>query len=245
MPAVGHPLAGRLHERPDLHGVEPRLDHPETHAARPEHRVGLAPGQRRLVEPPLLGVEPDGGLLVRQLLGRGQELVQRRVEQPHRHRQAVHRGQDGDEVLALDQAQLLERVGLLGGRLGQDHASHDGQPVLAQEHVLGAAQADALRAEVRALAASSPVSALAAHVEVALADVVGPRQHGVEGGGRLGRGQRDLAGDDDAGAAVEGDPVALDERDAARGHLVVAEAQDLRADDGGLAPARAPRRRRG
>ena len=88
MPAVGHPLAGRLHEGAHLHGVEPGLDHPEPHAAGPEHRVGLAPRQRGLVEAALLGVEPDGGLLVGQLLGGGQELVQRRVEQAHRDRAA-------------------------------------------------------------------------------------------------------------------------------------------------------------
>ncbi len=65
VPAVGHPLAGRLHEGAHLHGVEPGLDHPEPHAAGAEHRVGLLPGQRGLVEAALLGVEPDGGLLDR------------------------------------------------------------------------------------------------------------------------------------------------------------------------------------
>ena len=63
VPAVGHPLAGRLHEGPHLHGVEAGLDDPEAHAPGPEHRVGLLPRQRGLVEAALLGVEPDGGLL--------------------------------------------------------------------------------------------------------------------------------------------------------------------------------------
>ena len=41
VPAVDHALPGRLHERAHLHGVEPGLDHPEPHAARPEHGVRL------------------------------------------------------------------------------------------------------------------------------------------------------------------------------------------------------------
>ena len=55
--------------------------------------------------------------LIRQLVGRGQELVQRRVEEPHGHGQPVHGREDGDEVLPLDDAQLLERGSLLVGRV--------------------------------------------------------------------------------------------------------------------------------
>ena len=237
VPAVGHPLAGRLHQGAHLHGVEPGLDHPEPHAARPEHRVGLLPGERGLVEAPLLGVEADGGFLVGQLLGGGQELVQGRVEQAHRDRQPVHGGEDGDEVLALDEAQLLERLGLLGRRVGQDHAAHDGQAVLAEEHVLGAAQPDALGTELARVGGVVAGVGVGPDGEVALADVVGPRQDGVEGGRGLGRGQRHLPGHDDPGAAVERDPVALVERDAVRRHLVVAQAQHLGPHHGRLAPA--------
>ena len=39
----------------------------------------------------------------------GQELVQRRVEQPDRHRQAVHRFEDRFEVALLERQQGLER----------------------------------------------------------------------------------------------------------------------------------------
>ena len=171
--------------------------------------------------------------------------MQRRVEQAHGDRQPVHGGQDGDEVLALDEAQLLERLGLLGRRLGQDHAAHDGQAVLAEEHVLGAAQADALGAEPARVGGVVAGVGVGPHGQVALADGVGPRQDGVEGGGRLGRGERHLPGHDDAGAPVERDPVPLVERDAVGRHLAVADAQHLGADDGGLAPARGPPRRRG
>ena len=87
------------------------------------------------------------GLLDDQLLVIGQELVQRRVEQPHGDGQAVHRVEDADEVGFLLRAQLLERGVFVGFVVGEDHALHDRQPV-AEEHVLGAAQADALGAEL-------------------------------------------------------------------------------------------------
>ena len=144
--AVGHPLAGRLHQGAHLHGVEPGLDHAETHAAGAEHRVGLLPRQCGVVEPALLGAEADGGVLDRHLLGAGQELVQRGVEQADGDRQPVHGRQNGDEVLPLDPAQLLQCGGFVRRRVGQDHPAHDRQAVLAQEHVLGAAQPDALGA---------------------------------------------------------------------------------------------------
>ncbi len=58
--------------------------------------------------------------LDREVLQRRQELVQRRVDQPDRHRQPVHRREDAVEVLALQRQQRVQR-GLpivLGGRPG-------------------------------------------------------------------------------------------------------------------------------
>ena len=210
-----------------------------------QHRVGFLPRQRGLVEATLFTVQADGGLLDGQLLGRGQELVQRRVEQAHRHGQAVHGREDGLEVLLLDQAQLLEGVGLLLGRLSQDHAAHDGEAVLAQEHVLGAAQSDALGPELAGVGGVVTGVGVGPHGQVALADLVGPREHGVERGRRLGCGERHLTGDHDARAAIEGDPVTL-----GQGHATGAS----RCGRPGGAPRRrrqracpnpGPRRRRG
>ena len=106
-------------------------------------------------------------------------------------------------------AELLERLGLVGRRVGQDHAADDGQAVLAQEHVLGAAQADPLGAEVAGVGGVVAGVGVGPHGQLALADGVGPRQHGVEGGGRLGRRERHLAGHDNARSPVERDPVPL------------------------------------
>ena len=110
-------------------------------------QLGLGLGQ------PLLRLLDD------QLLVVGQELVQRRVEQADGDGQAVHRLEDADEVALLLRAQLLERGVFLVGGVGEDHALHDRQAV-AEEHVLGAAQADALGAELARRFASSGRSAL-------------------------------------------------------------------------------------
>ena len=56
---------------------------------------------------------PEVAFLISQLLGRGQELVQRRVEQAHGDRQPVHGLEDRHEVLLLGLPQLLEGGGLL------------------------------------------------------------------------------------------------------------------------------------
>ena len=136
-----------LHQRAHLHAVEAGLQNAEAHAARAQHRVRLPPELGRAQQLRLRVAEPFLRLLDEQLLDVGEELVQRGVEQPHRDRQAVHRLEDPDEVGLLLRAQLLECGVFVGGVVGEDHALHDREPV-AEEHVLGAAEADALRAEL-------------------------------------------------------------------------------------------------
>jgi hypothetical protein len=78
---------------------------------------------------------------------RRQELVQRRIEQPDRHGQPVHRTEDADEVGVLDRAQLVERACAVGGVAGEDQLAHGEDPRGLEEHVFGSAQADALGTE--------------------------------------------------------------------------------------------------
>ncbi len=76
----------------------------------------------------------------------GQELVQRRIQQPDRHRQPVHRLEDALEVLPLQRQQLGKfPLAFLVG-VGQDQSLHQRPPVT-EEHVLGPTQPDALRTE--------------------------------------------------------------------------------------------------
>ena len=93
------------------------------------------------------------------------ELVERRIEQPDRHRQALHHLEQCPEVLALDLAETIETVdelvfqrpavcasrveALAPGQLaGDEHLADQLFAVGAEEHVLGAAEPDALGAHV-------------------------------------------------------------------------------------------------
>ena len=62
-----------------------------------------------------------------------------------------HRLEDRLEVGLLERQEPVERVAASGLVRREDHLLHDGQPLLAEEHVLGAAEADALRAELARL----------------------------------------------------------------------------------------------
>ena len=89
---------GGAHDRPDLHLVDLGPFEPEAAAARPEHRVRLTQSHDPLAHCPVLHL---GGV--------GQELVQRRVEQPDRDGQARHCREDPLEVGLLHRQELRER----------------------------------------------------------------------------------------------------------------------------------------
>ena len=163
--------------------------------------------------------------------------MQWRIEQPHRDRQAVHRVEDLGEVVLLDLAQLVERGRLLLVRRGEDHAAHDGEAVGGEEHVLGAAQPDALGAEAAGVGRVLPGVGVGAHTELAAAHGVGPRQDGVELGGRFGRRERHRTEHHVAGRAVERDDVALVDGHVAGGEGTAGDLDRLRTDDGRGTPA--------
>ena len=79
------------HDRPHLHLVDLGMQDPEAHAARAEHRVRLlelVDAVERLLELLHVAVALDARVLELggELLGVGEELVQRRVEQADRDR---------------------------------------------------------------------------------------------------------------------------------------------------------------
>ncbi len=168
-------LGGGADHRPHLHLVDLRIEEGEADAARAEHRVGLLEvaddlGRLARIGEPIIrgGLEPAH--LGLEMLER-EKLVKRRVEQPHRHRQAAHLVQDRGEVGSLKLSEMLEclvelaaralelgrRRPAVAGRLddlgapparrGDEHAAHELAAVLAEEHVLGAAEPDSLGAE--------------------------------------------------------------------------------------------------
>ena len=205
-------LHGRVEQRPDLHVVQRRPQQPEAHAPDAQHRVLLAPHQGGVEAVLALGVQVPECVLDDQLLHRREELVQGRVQQAHRDRQAVHDLEQVEEVGLLHLVELGQRGVLLLARLGQDGLLHHGQPV-AQELVLGAAQADALGP---VLAGDPGVGAgvgVGPHLQAA--HVVGPLEQALECGRGLGSLHRDGAQDDLTGGPVDRDHVAGHDLDVA------------------------------
>ena len=90
-----------------------------------------------------------------------QEFVQRRIEEANRRREALERLEDADEILALIRQELGERGFAVFGVVGEDHLAHGVDAVAFEEHVLGAAEADARwRRTRRRCAVCSGLSAL-------------------------------------------------------------------------------------
>ena len=113
------------------------------------------------------------------LLGGGvrHELVQRRIEGADRHRTLAHHAEDADEVVALHRQELGERLLAVGDGVREDHLAHRRDAVAAEEHVLRAAEADALRAELDGVGALVGLVGVGAHEQPALG--IGPRHQGV------------------------------------------------------------------
>ena len=71
------------------------------------------------------------------------------------------------EVLALEGQQLGQVLLALLGGVGHDHVLHVREPLLLHEHVLGAAQADALGAEAAGRAGVLGSVGVGAHLQAA------------------------------------------------------------------------------
>ena len=115
--------------------------------------IGLNSRKRRDAAPQAVGAHPHGGGdLGDGSLAMRQELVQRRIEQADGHRQAGHDLEQLDEVAALHGQELGERPPAPVLLVGEDHLAHGDDAVLVEEHMLGAAEPDAVGAEGARLA---------------------------------------------------------------------------------------------
>ena len=108
---------GGANDRPHLHLVDLGPEQAEPAPARAQHRV-------RLLE----RLDPLAHTFVRRLLEGRQELVQRRVEEADRHREAGHGLEDPLEVGLLHRQQLVQSVPPLVLAGGHDHLADDRQP---------------------------------------------------------------------------------------------------------------------
>ncbi len=131
-----------------------------------------------------------------------------RVEEPHGHRQPVHRLKQIEEVLPLHLTEVLERpvkpivVTLVHG---EEHLAHHGQPFL-EEHVLGAGEADALGTEPPSRGRVGTGVGVRPHLEAT--EVVGPVEDLGQRPAGLGLDHRHLAQRHPARGAVDRDHVA-------------------------------------
>ena len=102
--------AGGLEDRAHLHRVDLGVGDREAAAAVTEHRVELVEILDALLEPRRRETPSSVGELLDLLLLVRQELVERRIEQANRDRQAAHLAEDLDEVPLLVGQELRERA---------------------------------------------------------------------------------------------------------------------------------------
>ena len=190
---------------PDLHFVQPGPQDAEAHAPCADHRV-------RLVEPAdccqldAAGfVEFAAGLACNEIEEVGQELVQRWVEEPDRDGEAVHGLEDRLEVGDLGFLQLVERGSLGRSIAAEDEPAHDRQPVGGEEHVLGAAESDALRSEFAGERRIVGGVGVGPDLDVPSGHIVGPGEQRVEFRRRHRSERVQCPEIDAAGAAIDGD----------------------------------------
>ena len=189
---------GSAHDRTHLHLVDLGKDQPHSAPAHAEHRVRL--GEH---------ADPLAHVLVDRFLERRQELVQRRIQQPDRHRQAGHRAEDALEVRLLHGQDPLERGAAPLRRVGHDHVPDHRQPLLGHEHVLGAAEADALGAELPRL--RGVLGRVGVRADGEPAEPVRPLEHRLEVLVDLRRHDGDASEDHAARAAVDRQEIAFSE----------------------------------
>jgi len=170
-------------------------------------------------------------------MGVRQELVQRRIEQPDRHRQALHDLEQLDEIGALHRQQPRQRGAADLLLLGQNHLAHGADAGLLEEHVLGAAEPDALGAELDR--GARILGRVGIDADADLARRVGPAHQRAELARQLGLDHRHAACEHLPHRAVDGDDVAGLEgaRADAHGAAAVIDADRAAAGDAGFSHA--------
>ncbi len=205
-------VQGGVGQGADLHRVQPWAEQSEPNASDPQHGVVLPPRHGGVEQGLVLRGGRAQGIGDAQLGDVRQELVQRWVQQPDGDGQAVHRREQATEVLALDRVEAIEGDGLLLAVRGQDGGTNDGKTI-AEELVLGAAQADALGTV--GPRDRGVLTGVGVGPDGEAAQVVGPGQQPRERGGRRRRNHRDCPANHRAGGAVDGDDLALADEDIA------------------------------
>jgi len=195
-----------LDDRTGLHRGDLREGDGQAAAAVTHHRVELMQGGDDVLDlgnalAHILGEQLNVGLLG------GDELVQRGIEEADGHRTALERDIHGLKVALLHRLELGERLLTLLERVGANHLADGGDTVSLEEHMLGAAEADALGAELDRLRGIVRVIGVGADAQTAI--LVRPAHDAAELAADGGVDRGDCAVVDVAGGAVDGEPVAL------------------------------------
>ena len=155
-----------------------------------------------------------------QLFGVWQKLMQRRIEQANRYRQSGHLAKDADEVAALQRQQFFERLLARADAFGQNHLAHRREPLIAEEHVLGATKPDSFGAKLARHLRIARRVGIGAHAQPA--KLVGPHHQLVKLRTERRLHRRHLAQKHAAGRTIDSDPFAFGDDCAVNGELLLA-----------------------
>ena len=224
-------LHGRFNNGANLHLGDFGINDAEAATAQTEHRVEFM----QFLDP-LFDLFHRHVHFLRQILLGGvfvrQEFMQRRVERADGCWQAFQFTENSHEIVALIWQQFRKGFFPVLKIPGQNHLAHGVNPVAAEEHVFGAAEADARRAKRGGVGRLLRLVGVGAHLHPghlrAPAHELGEHLIGraVLGIERFldeylddfRRGGRELAGIDFAGSAVDGEEVAFLVSHAVHGH---------------------------
>ena len=168
----------------------------------------------------------------------GQELMEGRIQEADGDGLAHHSLVDLLKVLLLHGLDLGQGLLPLLHSLGDDHLPDGSDALGVEEHVLRAAQADALRAEVLGL--TGVLGGVGVGADLEIPELVGPVHDPLKLAGDLGLGGVQALAIDVAGGAVQADPVALLVDLSGQGKLLVGLVHNDVAAAGDAAGAHAP-----
>ena len=171
--------------------------------------------------------------------------MERRIKQADGDRQARHDFKELDEILALHGKDFIQRFAAGFHGFGENHLAHGADAFGTEEHVFGAAEADAFGAEIAGGAGFVGRFGIGADFHAARG--IGPFQNGGEVAGEHRLLGGDAAPEDAAGGAINGDRFAFFHDDAERRHGsgFIVNAQAAGSHHAGLAHAAGNHRRMG
>ena len=197
---------GRVDHSGGLHFGDLRIGYGQTAAAVAHHRVELVETGDYSLQL-VYGDLQFAGQLYDVLFLLGNELMQRRIQETNGHGTAFQHAVHSLEVALLIRQDLVQSSLSGLGSLGYDHLADGLNAVALEEHVLGAAQTDALGAKGHSL--GGVTGSISVGADLQGSSGVGPLHEAVEvAGNRSGNGGNGLA-INVAGRAVDGNVVAF------------------------------------